>query len=139
MKLPSIGSEVTSIVSSYKYCAYSSIEGRVLVAYYEGGKSQVLNEGNGKHRICDLKISIRKHFLYGLLDKSPGELMIVWNVMTGIKVHEHDLDIEDRPEDKEDAYKLMIHLTYDASLMFIRGCFRKGVSIISFDDGVLVD
>ena len=65
--------------------------------------------------------------------------MLVWNVITKKMVHKHDLDIEDLPEYKEDVNKLMIHHTDDASLMFIRSCFRKGVKVLSFDDGVKID
>jgi WD40 repeat protein len=54
-------------------------------------------------------------------------------------VHQHELDIEDNPAYKEDANKLMVHHTEDASLLFIRGCYRKGVRILSFDDGVQID
>lgn len=54
-------------------------------------------------------------------------------------IHQHELDIEDNQELQEDASKLMVHHTEDASLLFIRGCYRKGVKILSFDDGVLID
>ena len=33
----------------------------------------------------------------------------------------------------------MVHHTEDASMMFIRSCFRKGVKVLSFDDGVKID
>ena len=33
----------------------------------------------------------------------------------------------------------MIHHTEDTSLLFIRGCYRKGVKILSFDDGTVID
>ena len=134
-KLKNIGSKVTSIVTSRKYICYSSVNGRVLVVFFNSGECVELQK-ECKGEINDLKISVSKHFLYGMYDRSPNELMMVWNVMTGKLVHEHDLDIEDKPEDKEDTYKLMIDHTDDASLMFIRSCFRKGVSILSFDDGV---
>ena len=83
--------------------------------------------------------------------------MLVWNVITKKMVHKHELDIEDRreykedvndpeykedankPEYSEDVNKLMIHHTEDASLMFIRSCFMKGVTVLSFDDGVKID
>jgi hypothetical protein len=78
---------------------------------------------------------------------------MVWNLTTKRLVHKHDLDIdqghssnkneseENKDSDgaKEDVSKLMIHHTEDASMMFIRGCFRKGVEILSFDDGVKID
>lgn len=135
---------MTSIVTSRKYICYSSVNGRVLVVFFNSGKCVELQE-ECEGKINDLKISESKHLLYGMLDKSPNEMMMVWNVRTGMLVHEHklvhkhDLDIEDNAEDKDDTYKLMIDHTDDASLMFIRSCFRKGVSILSFDDGVLID
>lgn len=79
--MQNIGAKVASIVSSRKYVCYSSSRGRVLVCHYESGICEELQkEGNGE--INDLKISISKHFLYGMYDRSPKEKMMVWNVMT---------------------------------------------------------
>ena len=143
--LPNIGSRVTSIVSSPDYIAYSSSEGKVILYEeefdYDSEADEdyiTLNEGDG-HPINCLKLSVEKNYLYGLLDKSPEEKIFVWNLITKRMVHKHDLDIEDDEEDKEDVNKLMIHHTEDASMMFIRGCFKKGVEILSFDDGVKID
>lgn len=74
-----------------------------------------------------------------MLDKTPDELCLVWNLTTKKMIHSHDLDIEDNKDLMEDASKLMIHHTDDTSLLFIRGCYRKGVKILSFDDGVQID
>lgn len=148
--LPSIGSKVTSIVSSPDYIAYSSDKGKVILYEEEFDYDSeldedyvTLNEGDGNSINC-LKLSVEKNYLYGLLDKSPDdknseEKICVWNLITKKMVHKHDLDIEDNPEDKEDVNKLMIHHTEDASMMFIRGCYKKGVQILSFDDGVKID
>jgi WD40 repeat protein len=54
-------------------------------------------------------------------------------------IHRHDLDIEDSKELKEAVDKLMIDHTEDAHLMFIRSCFRKGVKILTFDDGQQIE
>lgn len=82
---------------------------------------------------------MEKNYVYGLLDKTPDEKMLVWNVITKKLVHQHDLDIEDDEKFKEDVNKIMVHHTEDASMMFIRSCFRKGVKVLSFDDGVKID
>ena len=66
-------------------------------------------------------------------------MMLLWNIVTKKMVHKHALDIEDRKQDKEDVSKLMIHHTEDASMMFIRSCLKKGVKVLSFDDGVKID
>ena len=151
MDYTNIGSEVTSIVTSMDYVIYSSIRGKVILYEYdpdydeeaEDNECTVLKDEakdeTKQHRIICLKLSVDKNFLYGLLDKSPDETMLVWNVITKKMVHKHDLDIEDKQEYKEDVNKLMIHHTEDASLMFIRSCFRKGVKVLSFDDGVKID
>jgi hypothetical protein len=66
---------------------------------------------------------------------------MVWNLRTQKLAYEHDLDIEDEKSVSlmEDPSKLMAHHTEDASLLFIRGCYRKGICILSLEDGVQID
>jgi hypothetical protein len=66
---------------------------------------------------------------------------MVWNLRTQQISYEHDLDIEDEKSVHlmEDPNKLMAHHIEDASLLFIRGSFRKGISILSLEDGVKID
>lgn len=48
LNIPNMGSKVTSICSTQKYCIVSSAQGKVIVSYYETGEVAVLNEGDGK-------------------------------------------------------------------------------------------
>ena len=59
-------------------------------------KSFVLHQE--KHPITSLTISSSKNFIYGMLDKTPDEQILVWNLTTRKKVHQHELDIEDDKE-----------------------------------------
>jgi WD40 repeat protein len=135
--MKSIGSKVVSIASSDKYVAYSSKGGIVII--YDLNEKEFFTIHEGEHPVISLKIAVEKNYLYGILDKTPDEKCLVWNMATKKLVHQHELDIEDNKALKEDASKLMVHHTEDTSVLFIRGCYRKGVKILSFDDGVLID
>jgi hypothetical protein len=164
--LPNIGSKITSIVTSPDCLIFSAESGKVILYEYafdyddESDETHfVLHEGDGKNAVSCLKISVAKNYVYGLCNKIPDdkkfkhEVVMVWNLTTKRLVHKHDLDIDqghssnkneseendDTDGVLEDVSKLMIHHTEDASMMFIRGCFRKGVEILSFDDGVKID
>ena len=163
-KLPNIGSKVTSIVTFPNGFIFSSESGKVILYKYccddeSDERHFVLHEGDGKNAVSCLKISVSKNYVYGLCNRIPGdkkfenEVVMVWNLTTKKLVHKHDLNIDqgqsrnnDENEENddfggvlEDVSKLMIHHTEDASMMFIRGCNRKGVEILSFDDGVKID
>jgi hypothetical protein len=73
-------------------------------------------------------------FLIGYCDTKDQELVKIWNMTTLKQTHEEILDLEDDPLLAEDPNKLMV-LSNDGLLLYLRNDNKRGIKIISLEDG----
>ena len=81
-----------------------------------------------------MKLSNDCKTLVGWEEVNPLELCRVWNLNKLSFVFEEILDLEDNEDLKEDPSKL-IFISNDNNLLFLRGNNKKGVVILSLEDG----
>ena len=81
-----------------------------------------------------------KPFLSGLWSNDETCSLFVWNVFLKKLIHKNKCSFE-REKDQFtcDPSKLIIENTFNSNLLFMRGCYNKGIEIISLDDGSMVD
>ena len=95
------------------------------------------NESSTYDCITCMKLTPDGKYLVGYWEKSPLEVVKIWNLTTLKSIHEEILDLDDKPELTEDPNKLMV-LSNDGMVLYLRSDNRKGVKIISLQDGALV-
>jgi len=86
--------------------------------------------------VC-LKLSTDFQYLIGYEHRSPLEIVWIWSLTTKKVVHKEILDLDDNIDHMEDPSKLFA-LSSDNILMFMRSDNKKGVKVISLQDGVKI-
>jgi len=84
-----------------------------------------------------LKLTPDRKYLVGYWEKKPLELVKIWDLSGLRSIHEELLDLDDAPDLTEDPRKLMV-LSSDGTMLYLRSDNRKGVKIISLQDGAQV-
>ncbi len=84
--------------------------------------------------ITCLKITQDQKYLIGYWEKKPLEVVKIWELASLKPVHEEILDLDDSPDLTEDPSKLVV-LSQDSLMLYLRSDNRKGVKIISLQDG----
>ena len=104
----------------------------------EGKEVTTLHEPCGA--VSYISLAKDKPYLTGISYKGDTPYLTVWNISLNKLIHKTKFEL-DKNEGTQicEPTKLMITNTHDSNLLFMRGCYFKGVKIISLDDGVLMD